>query len=382
MDTQINKVYIFPDTLANDDVVFPLVQVFEQIVHLSPVENDPSVNQGLSELQEQMVERAQLTFDCPAPLDEDRDRFLLLVHDLWQRPGEYAGQLNNLSLAGLGSSSPESKNSIISTLLRQTGIRENATGQDNPLERAEQDQQRQMILWQARLLLKLAEIFDREQETLQKSLHKISAKENGLFAELRKEEQQPTVPEPNPDPLHSQKTYSQLRLRLKAWSRLFALGKQPAVSPCFVTTSRDALDLLLEQYSLHQDRDNEVEPFLQISLPLPAGKNTLLDQLEKFQEDGAEILTRIRELLHNPAALQETDMAMFGDEKSLWSQLLETHYPAAESGRSSLTLYFLPDQEAGSLFLETFGRDEDELPRPEPGQTGMVTALLAIKENP
>ena len=59
--------------------------------------------------------------------------------------------------------------------------------------------------------------------------------------------------------------------------------------------------------------------------------------------------------------------------------MLESHYPADRYRRCSLTFYSLPEREAGSLFLETFGRDEDELPRLAPGSRGLVTALLAVE---
>ncbi|MBW1749795.1 MAG: hypothetical protein JRJ37_03680, partial [Deltaproteobacteria bacterium] len=107
------------------EVLFPLVQVFEQVVYLRPVENDAPVAADLSPLCRAMVDLNLVRFDCPAPLLDNLDRFVRLVHDLQHRRDDYAGQLSHLSLAGLGNSGKtETKTSIINTLLKQTGIQE------------------------------------------------------------------------------------------------------------------------------------------------------------------------------------------------------------------------------------------------------------------
>ena len=343
-----NTVCIFPDTMPRAEVLFPLVQVFEPIVYLRSVENDDPVADDLSPLCREMAMQGLVRFDGPAPLGENRDRFLQLVHDLQHRRDDYAGQLSHLSLAGLGSSkTTESRTSIIGTLLKQTGIQDE-----------QEEEQRAMILWQARLVLKLGEIFDREQEELQENLKRISAREKGLLEELRKEEEQP-FSLTKAITAASGRTDGQLRLRLKAWSRIFGLGSQQISASVFITTSRDASDLLTEQYELEQKE----QPRQMLTLLLPGGRagDTFAEQRASFRKDAAELVDAIQRLLENPGSINEKDQADLDGANSNWAELLEQHYPAAESSRCTLTLYELPGIDTGKLFLETFGRDEDEM---------------------
>jgi hypothetical protein len=358
------SICIFPDTIARAEVLFPLVQVFEPVVYLRPVENDPPVGADLSPLCREMVDQDLVRFDCPAPLLDNRDRFLRLVHDLQHRRDDYADHLSHLSLAGLGNNRKiETKTSIISTLLKQTGIQE------------EQDEQRVMILWQARLLLKLGEIFDREQKGLQENLERISVKEKGLLDELRNDNKQPFSLNKSLA-VNSEKTDSQLRLRLKAWSRLFGLGSHPIASSIFITTSRDALDLLSEHYESVQKKP----PKKILSLLLPGGctNDAFAEQRTAFRNDASDLIAAIHRLLENPKSINEEDFSALNGADCKWATRLEQHYPAAENSRCTLSLYSLPFVNPGKLFLETFGRDEDNVEKgaEEDRRIGIIFGML------
>jgi hypothetical protein len=359
-----NTVCIFPDTMVKAEVLFPLVQVFEPVVYLRPVENDLPVTADLSSLCREMVDLDLVRFDCPAPLLDNRDRFVHLVHDLQHRRDDYAGQLSHLSLAGLGNSGKtETKTSIISTLLKQTGIQN------------EEDEQRTMILWQARLLLKLGEIFDREQKDLQENLERISVREKGLLDELRKDNEQPFSLS-KITTASSEKTDSQLRLRLKAWSRLFGLGSHPITASVFITTSRDAFDLISEHYeSMHEQHPQKI-----LKLLLPGGheNDTFAEQRTAFRDDASDLVAAVHRLLDNPETLNEEDQSALNGPESNWATLLEQHYPAAKNSRCTLSLYSLPSVNPEKLFLETFGRDENDVKKgaEESGRTGVIFGIL------
>jgi len=347
-----NTVYIFPDTIPRVEVLFPLVQVFAAIVYLRSVEKDDPDAGELSSLYREMLDLGLVRFDCPAPLAEHRDRFLQLVHDLQHRGDDYAGQLSNLSLAALGSrEGSESKTSIIGTLLKQTGI-----------EQTKEEEQRAMVLWQARLVLKLAEIFDREQKELQEHLNRISDREQGLLEKLREDKEQPfslTRTLNNGETI----TDGQLRLRLKAWSRLFALGsKQPAGS-LFITTNRESLEQLTEHYELLQKQ----RPGRLLSLLLPGGRagENFSEHRAAFREEGAQLLDALDNILQDPDMKKAGTTSILEGTESDWARLLEHHFPAAENSRCTLTLYAVPGIAPAQLFLESFGRSEDELQIPD-----------------
>jgi hypothetical protein len=345
------------------DVLFPLVQVFEPIVYLRAVEDDNPPAAELAPLCQKIVEQGIVSYDCPAPLDDNRDRFLQLVHDLQHRRDDYAGQLSNLSLAGLGSRKTESKTTIISTLLKETGVTN------------ERDEERMQILWQARLVLKLGEIFDREQTDLQEHLDQIASRENGLIKELRKEDSQPFSLTQSLAAADAA-TDGQLRLRLKAWSRLSGLGNTPPAAGIYITTSHDSFDPLLEQYE--QDQGIVPQPLLHLMLPCcPPDDEAAVDQRSKFQQDAADYIATLRNILAQPAPISDSDRKMLEGQGSPWAALLEQQYPAAEYGRCTLSLSHLAGISPGRFFLETFGRDEDEiLEIPDIPSSGMVIGIL------
>ncbi len=357
-----NTVCLFPDTMPRAEVLFPLVQVFEPIVYLRAVEDDSPETAGLPELCRELTDQGLVRYDCPAPLAGNRDRFLALVHDLKHRRDDYAGQLSNLSLAGLGSRKSESKTTIISTLLKQTGI-------ENSI-----DEQLMQVLWQARLVLKLGESFDLEQAELKKNLERISARENGLVEELRKEDNQPfslttslSAADAQPD--------GQQRLRLKAWSRLFGLGEKRISAGAFVTSSRDSFDLLIEQYE--QNHNIVPQPMLNLILPCLQPGIDFFKQRTAFQDEAADLINTFQNILAGSAQVTDEDRDNLDGPESPWAELLEKHYPAAEYTRCSLTLANLPEVDAGRFFLETFGRDEDKIQETvEVQRTGAVIGVL------
>ncbi|MCI5147229.1 MAG: hypothetical protein D3923_17310, partial [Candidatus Electrothrix sp. AR3] len=122
-----DTVYIFPDTMPRDELLFPLVQFFNQLVHLRPAKNDLNPEDELSGLGQKLFKQGQLRFESPASLANwDQERFARLVQDLQHRPAEYAAQLNNLALTRLNSSQiMEGKHSIINTILQQTSDNSN-----------------------------------------------------------------------------------------------------------------------------------------------------------------------------------------------------------------------------------------------------------------
>ncbi|NOX80811.1 MAG: hypothetical protein GXP57_06960 [Deltaproteobacteria bacterium] len=348
-------------------VLIPLVQVFEPIVYCRPVENEAAeTDSGCAELLEQGLCR----FFAPAPLEADRDRFLRLVADLHNRRDDYAAQLSRLSLASLPSGSrpePESKGSILTSLLHSHGIE------------GRQKEKLILLLWQARLLLKLGEFFDAEQESLRQEMQKISEKQRGLFTELSKD---PVNPFSLTEQLSSSAAAAAdnwQRLRLRAWARIFALGLPlPEAPAIFITRSSDAVDRLADEY----ERRHGNLPGLVLDLPLPAGYSGTgqpAEQRNLFRREGADLLARLDGLLADPAKVSEQDRAVFQDPAGPWGSLLERCFPAGGRDRRRLSLYDFTGTEAGRLFLDSFGRDEDDglqeknLPA---GDSGILIGLL------
>jgi hypothetical protein len=292
---------IFPDTRPKDDMLFPVVQLFRQTVHLAPVEND--LPDTLPPLAEALLAQGLLRFHCPAPLGKDRESFLSLVRELRQRPADYAG----LTLTGFGASqTPESKNAIMSAVRQLRGsIAENNI-----------EQERAAALWQARLVLKLGELIEQEEEEIRQSLRNIALREQSLLESLRDERS--TAVTSLDRPAASRRSL----LRLKAWQKLLAASSGPLLSNLFITADHDAFDAFMEK--------NNAESQQTLTLSLPARPSQAVSdtaaQRQHFRQAAAELISNL------PISWEQT----------AWETLLEQHYPASEHGRCRLSLHLLP----------------------------------------
>ncbi|WP_417914440.1 hypothetical protein [Candidatus Electronema sp. JM] len=279
---------IFPDVLPKDETLFPLVQLFAGLVYLAPAENDLPSQDTLPPLANELLAQGLLRCHCPAPLGADRERFFRLLADLRQRPGEHA------ALFVAGNSEPERQEDIISAVRRQkTDIAE-----------AER-------LWQARLLLKLGEVVERQEEEIRQSLRQIALREKELLRVLRDEQ--------SAVPLHAAPTTQpdsrRSKLLLKAWQTLLASG--PLLTNVFVTADREAFAAVIEA------SEAELRQTVNLLLPaLPAGV-AVAEQRSRFQQATAELRNDL------PASMNQ----------ERWETVLEQHYPAAAHGRCRLTLH-------------------------------------------
>ncbi|MCI5208322.1 MAG: hypothetical protein D3910_05910 [Candidatus Electrothrix sp. ATG2] len=200
----------------------------------------------------------------------------------------------------------------------------------------------------------------------------MTGQQEALLQELRKEENNEVpVFDLSTIPLDNEIPFAQQRLRLKAWTRLFTLSEESLEGAAFISPSPDAVEALLEHY-----RQKYAETKQQLLLPLPAflpeQGDDALAQREHFQEEAAELLTGIREFL----AASTSDPFFSKEAGSVWDELLEKYYPEAKHGRSSLTLYFLPEINPQQLFLETFAA-QDQLATRQPAETaGTVVGCI------
>jgi hypothetical protein len=341
------SVVIFPDSVPAAQVLIPLVPVFEPVVYCQPVENDDS-RETLSALCRVMVEQSHCQLQAPAPLGEQRERFLHLVRDIQERRDDYTAQLAHVSLASIPTGSKprtESKSSILSTLLSGHGI--DSAGQE----------QREKLLWQARLIMKLAEQHDADQQKINADLAHIRERERKLFAGLVQENGSPFSLTGKLSSLVSG-TENMQRFRLKAWARLFAFGSSsPAGDRFYVSSDPDAVDRLGEE---HERRSgSRPPPFLTIALPARyPDEDRFPEQFHRFRRDEAPIRASLSALLEKPSMVSEEHQGRFQGQGSEWSELLDRYFPAQECGRCNLVLHEFHQVQVRQLFLDSFGHDD------------------------
>jgi hypothetical protein len=287
--------YIFPDVLPKEATLFPLVQLFASLVYLTPAENDLPDCAALPY-------KELLHFQCPVLLGVNRQRFFRLLDELRQRPADYVALL----LAGRGNRAPESQEDIISAL-RQQGHEES-------------DMQER--LWQARLLLKLGQFVEQEEEDIRLRLHRIRLREEELLHSLRDDYQDAAVPPSAAVQLPD----SRRLLLLKAWQTLLACACEPLLTNIFVTADRDAFAAVMTESRA------ETNAVLTLPLPAVAAEGDAGAQRHHFRQAAAELISTL------PTAV----------DQARWQKLLERHYPAAAHGRCLLSLHVVPGRLFGS----------------------------------
>jgi hypothetical protein len=338
-------VCVFPESVPREDQVAPLVQAFGQVVHLQPVEDEPLAAPSPAILE--LLQAGRLRLVTSVPLGDRRDRFLALVRDMAQRRDDYLSQLALLTLADLHRHSrPESGRSILSGLLSRAAI-------------DQQEEETAMRLWQARLVLKLGELFDAEQAGLDEALQAIDRRQEYLLRELREETDDLFA---LTDSLQEggQRTEAMLAHRLKAWSRLFFHRPSLPAPALFVTAHPAAMDTLADRY----EAERRQSPQQLVSLELPVASGTAAVSAAPLI-DTCPLLRAT--LLSADGQNRATDLRQGAAD---WAHRLD-EVSAQVEGRSRLDLFVFPGMSARQLFLAAFAGE-----RTGPGQTDPPPALV------
>ena len=346
---------LFPETLPDAGFVFPLLQVFDGVVHLQAVENEPLETD--SPYLRQCVEAGTLRPFSPSHLGEDRPRFLALVEDMRRHGADYISQLSMLTVAGLQRNEQmETSQALVADLLKRSDIRTR-----------EEEQTR---LWQSRLVLKLGEWHDRQQADIDTALGEIIARQESLLQELREEEDS-SFALTTEIAEHRRETETMLRHRLKAWYRL-ALHNQNPLPGIPITRHAAILDQLQEMFEKRQAIQAKSLATLQLpQLPLDAKLGTpLIDQLPALKEILAQLALPCTPEQASTLAQQ---LAVHQDQ---WQALVEGTYPEAEHEHCRLELVFFPGVSTNEL-LEAGCAGGQGTERSSAGATGCCIGLLS-----
>ncbi len=325
---------------------------------MQAVENDPVETDSI--FIRRCQDQGRLQTFTPAPLGEQRQRFMALVADMQRHGADYTSQLSMLTLAGLHRTGEqqESPHTLISDLLQRTDIREN--------------KEEQLELWQSRLMLKLGEWFDHQQADIDTTLSHIASRQNALVQALREEEENPFSftaelgeSTRQPDAL--------LRHRLKAWTRLWMHDQNQSLG-ILVTRHGLAMEQLTEVYE--KISGQTAAPLVSLELPLKGEdevqtSSSLIDAFPPLQE---ALLQLMQPLGTEQAA---NIAAQWGREQDAWQQLLNQQYPRAQAGRCRLDFYYFPGISARGLMMEGFGGGtRSDATNGTSGEQGCCVALL------
>jgi hypothetical protein len=348
----------FPGTALYSASQFPLFLVFQPLTLLLPVE-PPEPADTTADIFNSHGFCQAIT---PSPLGKDRDRFLHLIHDIQYRKDDYAAQLSALTVAAMSTGQrrrDDSEQSIIATLLGGHRLSQQVVPEDD----------RQARLWQARLVLKIAEILDLEEEDLAKQLALLDDQQDDLFkrlhGEIEEEDEESLLEElqqlrkkmNRPD-------RKAIRNRMNAWKHLFNAGKVSG-KQIWTTTMAEAADILLEDYENRAGSAAEI--FIEIPMPANIGWNTkeALERVNVFRRENSAVGDSLAQIVmimesKNSQALVEQ-----------WSEAISRTFPETNFGRTILTFYDLRKSSCANLMGE-------------PAQEGELsgTLLAVLREVP
>jgi hypothetical protein len=367
----LNTLY-FPDTVLSLEQQLPLALFFHTLHLLQPVEGDDQPDTREEKGKEAsdpgcypFTEKGFCQVHTPSALGEDRDRFLHLLHDIRNKKDAYVEQLSYLTLASLSapaSRGDSSKQAILSSLLQ-------GVDQDSDA-RTEQDR---LALWQARLVLKIAEILDQEEEELAWQLATIDDQEIALFRRLQGEikksgEGEIVEEDPFQELLELKQKLNQprpgmIRNRLRAWSTLYLSGPLSVDFQLWTTRRQEAADILLERYE--KESGQAPVALLQIALPARISQEhgDVTEAIEQFRagsQSQIQALAKVLESLvtaeinksNNPAGLFPEAQAW----QETWNSRVDAAFPANHYGRATLTIYLLPETSFFALIENDQGK--------------------------
>lgn len=341
---------IFPNTDIFKDRLYPLLLFCSPLHFLLPVEPDPALTErGETDI---FMEQGLCQAHTPEPLSENRDRFLHLVRDIENRKDDYAAQLSSLTMAAMSDphrqKSGENRHEILSTLLGGTAL-------STPAELKANSE-----IWQARLVLAIAEILDREEEHLQQHLQVLDTSELEMLKQLRGDSE---ADEEDPFSQLEQIKERMLRAkpgemkkRFRAWLQLMSRSPLPELD-LWVATSRDGGDQVINVFE--KNSDAVAIPVLGLKLPskISISSSHLVSQITSFHKETEKLHQSIKSDLMKLATNKDYDPADPDllipdgtDWVEKWQAVTDNYFPESSHGRTDLTIYLLPESPIAGLF--------------------------------
>ncbi len=363
----LNSLY-FPQTALPRHLRHCLLLLPDTLHLLQPVEADDTETDKPSD-SDLFMERGICQVHTPSPLGENRDRFLCLIQEIRTRKDYYAEQLSSLTLAHLSKeqdSGDHSSQAIMTNLLDSQGL---------SCREAEKDDQGEE-LWQARLVLALAEILDREEAELAEKLSDIDSDELALFQDLKGETEGETGDGEDPfaellriKAKMGQPRPGSIKRRFQAWKTLYASGTLPENYWLWTTCQEEAAELLINSYEARSGRISV--PLLLLDLPgqMYLREEDAMERIQAFQKEAASLRESIRAQLAAIVKQGHLDLvdpvALLPDAGILardWNEIVDYHFPEERFGRRKLDLQFLANISLDSLFrAPSASRKTDDL---------------------
>lgn len=321
----------FPDTVIDSTIGLPLASCFETVHCLCPI-NDLSDTVMESSTDPFMdMDFCQVHIPCPLT-EEDRQGFAHLLKEIRTHGSDFIDQLKMTTLASLtahGRQQEESSGGILSALF---------AGTDSV--KTQEDKKTALELWQARLLLKLAEIIDKEEQELSEQMSSIDTMQTEMLANLQGKGDADSNDGTSPKPKAHTKPLSSIteNHRLKAWLTLYSHWDTDEI-PIWVSHRKSAVEELFEAYEKMSNR--RAEELFSLLLPAPGTVTTEsgMRTLNDFRQKAVSLHTQMDTQLDTLLVKGNTEKSDWPDTE--WQQTIDDFFPQPDYGRATLTFYLL-----------------------------------------
>jgi len=364
----------FPETAPDHDSLRHLLLFFESIACYRPVENDLPLDTLLTN-------EGWISEFTPAPLADERDRFLRLIIDVKQNGLQYLeGFLSSLAVQAAKDRDELASWSLASRLRKLTPDAANDRSHE--------------VLWQARFILKLAEIYAEEEREILAGLRAAEAGNIKLLQSLHGSEAEglskEDIADDNDDAdmiFPDLSVPDRIRLPIPTkrlisfWANFFIRDPAGGTYRTLATAMEEAADEMIDSCT---SRVNQ-EPFLLADLPMP-DVSSMSDMnysslRAKFRQTNHERLATISVDIKSLASAHD---CLDKESKIIVARLQQAAQSCSAidmnpaGNQHSLALYLLPGVSPGQLinrYVRSSGKEIEEEHHPN-----TVLAVLRKKK--
>ena len=366
-----------PETAPTIHDIGSLLLFFDSLSYYRPTESDSAA------IEEEDLFRDLCIGYAPAPLGEDLNRFNRLLRELEN------SRSDDLARLFASAKSPIATGEVRDKTETTTGGVLAALHADTSKTAHIQYKER---LWQARLVLKLAEFFDRREREIREGLAHISSAEKRLFSFLEGDDSDQADFEQSADLVQlarrteNSESYSTgassmlVSLRLKAWAELF-LADSCSDRPFILTlTNPDCGSSLLDGF----ENIWRKIPEKLFSLSIPAipglGSNESINKQYFFKKnklhstvhDQCEHFNNILEQAGNQG--ETSGLNIHPAHVKAWEQAIKIEFPESAPDSRKLDFYCLPGTPPGVFLQKLFNLE----PPDSPSGHKNCAAILAV----
>jgi len=382
----LSSALIFPETEPSIHDIGKLLFFFDSLSYYLPTESDA---EGL--IDQNLFDNL-CTGYVPAPLHEDLSRFNHLLGEMENsRSGDLARLFSSakspIATGQIRDKDEASSSSILSALQEDNGEKAHIQLKER--------------LWQARLILKLAEMLNRRESEVRQGLAKVSSDEQKTFASLAgsngTEPGDPAQFSALEKPLHLKgkieypEDYSAggsamlIPLRIKAWAELFLADSSPNRPFILVTTNRDNGSTILDRYENIWRKTPQ--KLFSLSIPMFPGLGSSKSAKEQYIASRNKLRLAAKEnlnyfenflretaVLHDSSSDKREDISIDAEHIAAWEETVKIDFPNPATGYQKLDFYCLPGIPSCTLVQRLFHLE----PTPSVNEQGYTTSILAI----